>query len=180
METTVNVTLMDEEKKTRPYELAYLLKAALSEESILNWKEKINRLVQDFDGKVNEHIEPQKNKLAYPIKKAGQGLLGIIKFEMVTEKIKELDRKLKLEGGELLRFLILVDEEREKPAVTKPARVRRPTEIEKPPEVKLEEKGPPREEKPPKPKEEELPKPKEEKKIELEELDKKLEEILGG
>lgn len=148
---------MDQE--TKNYELAYLLIPSISEADVLASTGNLNSLMEDSGG-IIRHVEtPRMRLLAYAVKKNGQAYFGWTTFNMARANLALFEKKLKGWGG-LLRYLIVEEEIYAQPmplfaqARPAPARSRKPA-IPKPP-VK-EEAG----------------------KLDLEELDKKLEEILG-
>lgn len=142
------------------YELTYLLAPDLSEEEGKLFQKKIQSLIQGEDGILTDSRNPLKRKLGYPIKNKGEAFLITLNFNLAPEKLGTLEKKLRSEN-QILRYLIL----------TKP-------------EVKISlaggKKMPPFSKVLPSEtyKGKKIVKPKE-KKVELKEIDKKLEEILG-
>ncbi len=91
----------------------------------------------------------QKRALAYPIKKQDWAVFGVLNFQMKPESLIKFEKKLKSEPH-LLRYLIIREEEWKKSARTpQPSALKKKTKIHK------------------------------REKVELKEIDKKLEEILG-
>jgi len=133
------------------YELSFILGALsekIEEQTIANIRSAVNGL----GGNIKKENIWNKQKLAYPIKKHLFGYYIFFNFEMESEKIPELQKQLRL-NGDVLRFLIInmsdVKIASPKPRIIKPkAAVPLRTE---------EDKG---------------------EKVKIEELDKKLEEIL--
>lgn len=148
----------------RYYELTYLLSPDLSEEEVRRWQEKIRTTIQEEGGIISETKNPLKRKLAYPIKdnlrsKKREGYLATLSFNLDSdrqksrpEKLENLEKKLRAEN-QILRYLISSKRRAKIIAMAK-----------KPfPKPKI-------------PKKVEKPKVK---KVELGEIEKKLEEILG-
>ena len=139
------------------YELAYLLSPSLSEEEVLTWAGKLGTLMEESKGVIRHAESPKKRQLAYPVKKQKNAYFGWTTFSLAREHLALLIKKLK--GVEnLLRHLIVEEEEIEiRPPMLRiiPPRPGRPRAIPR-----------------------EAPKPADEK-LDLEALDKKLEEILG-
>ncbi len=137
----------------RHYELTYLISPELSEEEIRGFQEKIISLIQGVGGSLSEVLEPTRKKMVYPVrKKSSNGVyLTTLNFNLSPEKLGGLEKGLKSEN-QVLRHIIL----------TKP----RTKEV-----LGLSKKVPPSK----------LPKKivKPEAKVELKEIEKKLEEILG-
>ena len=138
------------------YELSYLIPANLSEEELKNLSQKINSFIQE-EGILGEMNNPQKIKLSSPIKKQSQAYLIILNFDLNSDpfnlqgKLENLEKKLKSESQILRYFLMIKPPAKE---ISLPAKKLTPT---KPIEKFVK------------------PKPK----VELKEIEKKLEEILG-
>lgn len=165
----------------KKYEMAYLLSPNVSEEEVVGYDQKITSFISQLDGEIIEARPSKKIKLAYPIKKNSHAFFGIVNFLAFPEKLGEIEKKLKFEE-KLLRYLVVFldkkaeaakksslpafGEEERKPA---PFRAGAKYMI---PETKIvpgkqARQAAPAEKKP------------EEKKAALEEIEKKLEKILG-
>ena len=132
------------------YELTYLISSEISEEEIKSLPEKVLVLVQEADGIIENRILPLKRKLAYPINKQEDAYLTTLTFQLNPEKLAGLEKKLKAEG-QILRYLLLA-----KKPTKEVKRVIRKVISEKPVSAQSQEK-----------------------KVELKEIEKKLEEILA-
>lgn len=157
----------------KSYELTYLISLDLSEEEMRVFQEKINSSVRaeggiclppakkssvslNISGEVNK---PAKKRLTYPIQKSSQAYLATLNFQLNPENLASLEKKLKAEN-QILRYIIL-----SKPS-TKEILVRG-----KPPEKIIRT--------PPSARTLISPRLKPKQKVELKEIEKKLEEILG-
>ncbi|MBI4132632.1 MAG: 30S ribosomal protein S6 [Candidatus Sungbacteria bacterium] len=151
------------DSEVRNYEITYLIHPDIAEDEVFGQAGKITSFVQEAHGLVGRIGEPKKRRLAYPIKKFRDAYFGWTKFTIVPERIAEIEKKLALEKN-FIRYLIVEDAKRP-PLEFRPRR-----------EAALRRAPPPSRQLVtpfvPEP-------PKEEDKIKLEELDKKLEEILG-
>lgn len=135
----------------KSYELTYLISANLTEEKAKQLQDKVTSLIQKERGILDEKNVILRKKLAYPIKKQTQAFLAILTFQIEPGKLANLEKKIKSEN-QILRYLILI-----KPPI-KEILVRRkkvPEIVPKKPFVPLSKK-----------------------KVELKEIEKKLEEIL--
>lgn len=132
------------------YELTYLISAELSEEELKALQEKINSFIQE-EGILNRAEKEIKKKLAQPVEKKGVVSLVTLSFQMSPEKLINLEKKMKMEPR-ILRYFILAKK------VPKFAEIKVPTLPKKPPRIPKK-----------------IVKPK----VELKEIEKKLEEILG-
>lgn len=138
----------------KSYELTYLVSPEALREKIRTLQEKINAFVQEQSGILGESHNPIRKNLGYPIKDKKEACLLSSNFQMSPEKLSDFEKKLKAET-QILRYIILAKQAKKEKArapLRKPAR--------KKPVVPSEKKVP------------------KEKKVEIQELDKKLEEIL--
>lgn len=157
------------------YELLYVVSGVFSDTEIESVSKKVAEMIEGAAGKVLKEKSLGKIKLAYPIKKQRHGTYILVHFEMEPTSVQTLDQKLRL-TDEVLRHTILslvpaaaeTDYEissyvapltaegrqasKEKPEVTP-----KPVAVAPPPPSKTEETSP---------------------KMSVEELDKKLDEIL--
>lgn len=140
------------------YECAYLLNPAIEEGALLAEAEKITQIIEDAKGIVQHVEEPKKQALAYPVHKKINAYFGWMTFTTLPEHIQEIKKKLK-DRKEFLRFAILEEQKVEPlpqlrtiPSSRQAAQERAIPRAEE----KIEEK------------------------LDLEALDKKLEEILGN
>jgi len=137
----------------RQYQLTYLISADLNDEELKNISGKISNLFKEKGAILNAIKDPVKKWLGYSIKNKREAFLATIDFNIEPEKIKELKKGLDSEQG-IIRYVILS----KKPiSLSKKPRIRIPIK-----ETKLKTM---------------VEKPRE-KKVELKEIEKKLEEIL--
>lgn len=142
--------------ESKNYELAYLLSPSLNEEEALTSGEKLTTLIEESKGMIRHAEAPRKRQFAYPVKKQKSGYFGWATFAIAPEYLTALGKKLKNQEG-LLRYLMTEEEKVEaRPPILRviPSRPAKPRPVPR-----------------------EAPKPEE--KLDLEALDKKLEEILG-
>jgi ribosomal protein S6 len=131
------------------YELSFLTPNLSSQERDELFQ-KIEEEIKSLDGEIEEKFI-EKKLFAYLVKKQREGFLGVINFSIEKNKIKELCNFLELNKN-ILREMI---EKKERPveALKTERRRRKPYPAVKKPPIKKE-------------------------KVKIEELDKKLEEIL--
>lgn len=141
---------------SKNYEFAYLVPSSANEGEVLTFVNKLSTLINETHGTIKRAEEPKKRKLAYPIKKQQEAYFGWTTFSMAPENVESLKKKLKGEE-ELLRYLLVEEEIETRPQVFRaiPRPTVKPRPIPRAPEEKPVEK------------------------LDLEALDKKLEEILG-
>lgn len=151
--------------KVPKYELLYLIPNKFSEDEIPAIVEKVNKIVADNEGTVSQTEDWGKKKLAYPVKNYVYGYYHLSRITVGNGKINEIDRLLRM-APEILRHLIVKEETRKE---VKP-RIKPVIETES---VKPES---PKE----KAKSEEKEVKKDASKVDLKDLDDKLDKILEG
>ncbi|MBZ9572503.1 30S ribosomal protein S6 [Patescibacteria group bacterium] len=142
------------------YELTYLVSPELSEEKIKNFSEKTNSFIKEEGGSLGKVKNPLKRELGYLIKKRGTAYLISVDFHLDSKKLENLEKKLKSES-QVLRYVIT---KKEKKVIEIPAKIFRKEPVLR----KVSGKEIPAPERPGR-----APK------VELKEIEKKLEEILG-
>ena len=145
---------------SKNYEIAYLLSPALSEEEVAVAVGKLSKLIEDAKGMIRRVEIPRKRQLAYSVAKNHTAYFGWTTFAAHAEAIRNI--KKQFEGFEgLLRLMIVeeVDAPQRQFLRTIPSR---PMASARPHTVPV---APRAEEK--------------DERLDLEALDKKLEEILG-
>lgn len=162
----------------KKYEMAYLLSPNVPEEEVLGYDQKITSFISQSGGEIINAKPSKKIKLSYQIKKNTHAYFGLINFSAFPEKIGEIEKKFKFEE-KLLRYLIVfLDKKAEIAKKTalppfaeeerKPAAFRAGAKYMIP-ETKITARKPA----------EAAEKKPEDKKASLEEIEKKLEKILG-
>jgi small subunit ribosomal protein S6 len=135
------------------YELSYLINPELSEEEVKTLSEKVSTYIQEAKGILDMAEIPVKKRLGYPIKEKRTAYFIATKFHLEDGNLETLEKNLKAES-QILRFIIVG---------LKPmkitGKIEKTTRAE---EIKNNLKS------------DTVPK-----KVELKEIEKKLEEILG-
>jgi len=154
-------------KNTAPhYELLYLVSNQFSEEELTPVKERVLGFITANGGTVTHNDDLGKKRLAYKIKQFRHGYYQLLEFDAPAEAAPKIDHQLRL-ASEILRHQLVKCQPKTAADLEKEAAVmKKLTTIE---EVKPEE----------------APKPPaaaagEEKKIELSDLDDKLNQILDA
>lgn len=167
-----SISPMAVDKDNQLYEVAYLINPAYAEEEVWAFQQALKNHVQSLGGLIDHEGEVIKRRLFYPIQKMAEAYLSSFRLLLAPEKTVEL--KAKLNSKEVLRFL-LVQTKRQpvrtyRQRITKIAGVEMlATQAES--KIKLEQTMP------------KFVEPKQDNKVQpasnIEEIDKKLEEILG-
>ncbi len=139
----------------KKYELTCLISPNIEKQEIISLSEKINAIIKENGGvlDINQNT-PIKKNLAYSIKKQTSAYIYTLNFSSEPEKLELFKKSLEAESN-ILRFMLIKKEIGKE----KPIKRRLTRKILQAPVVEKKEKS--------------------EEKVELEKLDKKLEEILG-
>lgn len=159
------------------YELTFIVPIKFLEEALQKIVSQVNALIKKFNAEITGETNLGKQRLAYPINQVHQGTYFAIEFNMEPEAMKQLDNQLKL-TPEILRHLIIKKQVKTEAEKAREARIQEGLRQEKKEELtKMEESI-----KSPAKKAEMIEEKKEEKappqKASLEDLDKKLDELL--
>jgi len=154
---------------TEHYELLYIVPVKVEDDKLIPTMEIVAGLIKENGGEITKDDNLGKLKLAYPIKHIHQGHYVLIEFDIKKSKLKDLDRALVL-TSEVLRHMIVIKKIKTEAELAEEKRKQERLRKEKTKELenkKEEEKAP-------------ATKPTEEdkKKVSIEDLDKKLDEIL--
>lgn len=139
------------------YEILYLVPANLAEEELEQVKAAVKNLITKSEGKITQEDSLGKKKLAYPIKKVSQGYYLLYEFDLAGKALKKLNQELKI-TPKVLRHIII------KKAITEPSLVDKTKELLEAEPVAAAK----------------AEKAEEKEKVKIEDLDKKLDEILDG
>lgn len=147
------------ENEQKQYELICILEPHLQEADLSSFKQDFEKLVIDNKGRIIHFMEPEKRNLAYPINKQNQGIYLVSHIQIEPESVINLSKQLKA-NKQILRHLITYLEAPET-GIEKPRAVKRPPKITKTPAYAKTSASKP------------------ENKATLEEIDKKLDELVG-
>lgn len=136
------------------YELTYLITPDLTEEEIKNLIDKISGFILELSGTIEKTIGPEKRKLAYLVKNKKEAFLSSLIFSLNQDKIEELFKIIEKESL-ILRHIIIVLKNKSQRSFKIKKRTR--------PEIKSAE---------------EIAREDKDKKVEIEKIDEKIDEIL--
>ena len=154
-----------EKEGLKKYELTLIISPKTGEDNIAFIEKEIEDNIKKSEGEVKKMEKPKKQELSYPIKKFVSAYYLTIDFLLFPEKIKELLSSLKFKK-EIIRYSVLaVPGEK----AHKAKKINKPKAISKKETKEIKEGA------------QNIKKTSEKKrkKIKLEEIDKKLDEILG-
>lgn len=139
---------------TKRYELTYLITPDLTEEEIKNLIDKISGFILKLSGTIEKTTGPERRKLAYLVKNKKDAFLASLIFSLSQDKIKEFFKIIEKENS-ILRYIIIILKNKDKEGLRRKKRVKpedKPTK-----EILREDKD---------------------KKVEIEKIDEKIDEIL--
>ena len=96
------------ESEAKKYEISYLVSADVAEDDVVRVAGIVTRLIEEVEGVVRNIHEPKKRRLSYPIAKSKFAYFGYTTFSANPSAVAEMTKKLKFEK-EIMRALI-VDE----------------------------------------------------------------------
>jgi small subunit ribosomal protein S6 len=94
---------------TRDYELMYIIKPDLDDEAIQAAVDSVATLITNNGGQVNKTTMWGKRRLAYEVDRLRDGHYVILKLQLDTTKVTEIERALRIHET-VFRHLLLVDE----------------------------------------------------------------------
>ncbi|MFO7288611.1 MAG: 30S ribosomal protein S6 [Bacillota bacterium] len=94
----------------RKYELMYITRPDLDEESLKNNREKVQSVITQNGGKILETQDMGKRRLAYPIQRLREGVYTVVQFQSEGDIVKELERNLRLDDNVIRHMVIRIDE----------------------------------------------------------------------
>src|SRR5690348_13084449 len=92
------------------YELMYIVASTVSDDQIPSVTEGILNYISSFGGKVVKEELMGKKKLAYPIAKTRNGFYAAVTFEMPSDKVNDLDTKIRTTEGIIRHLIVNMDE----------------------------------------------------------------------
>lgn len=87
------------------YELTYLISPELNEGELKDFSQKIDSLVSKT-GKITKSESPRKISLAFPVQKKGEAFLVTFEFQALPQEAENLKKGLEKEK-DVLRFLLV-------------------------------------------------------------------------
>lgn len=144
--------------ETPHYELLYIISNKYSEDELKPIIQKVGKIIKDNEGNITKTEEWGKKRLAYPIKHFNYGYYNLVEFDIEGGKTEKINRTLQM-AREILRHQMVVKK------VKTPAEIKKEKEISEKIATKAKEK-------------EKLEEEKIKGKVDLKDLDKKLDKIL--
>lgn len=152
------------------YEILFIVPNKFTDEEAQGVFKKVGELISSNDGKITLENYWGKKKFAYPINHEYYGYYGLYEFNLDRSLISEINNKLRLDNT-VLRFLIIKKELKSEEQIKKDQKIKEKIENKKEQEKKEEE-----EKKEKKTKKSTI---KSEDKVDLKNLDEKLDDVLN-
>jgi small subunit ribosomal protein S6 len=93
----------------RSYELVFIVNPELDEDDLTAVRERVEGLIERSSGKVTK-VEPWGlRRLAYPVRKQGEGQYVLMQLEIESQGVAELERDLGLVEPILRHLIVRVD-----------------------------------------------------------------------
>jgi len=166
---------MSKTKKSGPahYEILFVVSNRFTEEEAKQSIVKVEKLITDNEGVITLNEYWGKKKLAYPIKHETYGYYQLLEFDLEGKNLSKLDEKLRLDT-EILRFMIVAKAIKSETQIKKEQKIKEKIDSKKTAAAKekAEKAGAVAEVKKPKKTTKE--------KVNMENLDEKLEGILNA
>jgi small subunit ribosomal protein S6 len=95
----------------RDYEMMFIIKPDLTEEVIVEIKERLRKIIEDFGGEFTDEVGGWgKKRMAYRIEDYAEGIYCLWHFKGVPETVQELDRVIKISDSLIRHIIIRKDE----------------------------------------------------------------------
>lgn len=99
-----------EKEDQRQYEFTFILSPELDERGINSFEQEIEKSIKNLGGDLKKKSKVERRNLSYPIKKFQTGYYSVINFLFNPEKVEELLAILK-HRKEILRYIFTIVEE---------------------------------------------------------------------
>lgn len=93
----------------KTYELTYIVSPEVTSEEAEAKAREIESAIQSKEGMILKHLNPVARTLSYPIKKRASGFLGALEFQLEPEKLVEFKGILE-KDGKIVRHMVIIKE----------------------------------------------------------------------
>ena len=105
----------------KPYELTYIISSEITSEQAEEESKNIESLIQSKEGIILKSVKVAPKTLAYPIKKQSSGFFGVLEFQLEPENLGEIKEKIQ-KNGKIIRHMIIINNP---PKIQKERRMKR-------------------------------------------------------
>lgn len=88
----------------------YIVGSQISDDQIPQVTDELKKFIQDNGGLLEKHEELGKKKLAYPVKKTRTGYYVVDNFSMPSDKIRDIEHKIRTSQAVIRYIIINLDE----------------------------------------------------------------------
>ena len=88
-----------------PYELMYVVRPTLDEQTLATVNEKVTKFVTNVGGEILKREDWGKRRLAFPVAKFTEGFYSVLQLKLAPTAVRDLERNLTL-TEEILRHLV--------------------------------------------------------------------------
>ena len=151
----------------KSYELTYIISPEITNEEANAKGKEIESSIQSKEGLILRQENPNAKTLSYPIKKHASGFIGVLEFQIEPEKLSEINEIMKKDDKIVRHMVIIKRPVRERkirrarkeaaPILEKSEKIEMQRPEQEPSPIKTESKA----------------------KVELKDIEQKLDEILG-
>jgi len=110
---------------TRNYEAMVIFRPTTTEYDLTQSTSEVEALVKKAGGRVERSEQMGRRRLAFRILRQTEGFYHLLRFDVPTAQVAELQRSLRLNEA-IIRFMILTEEEVGSLQLTERSRARRP------------------------------------------------------
>lgn len=93
----------------KTYELTYIISPETTTEEAEAKAKEIESLIQKNEGTILKQSSPSARTLSYPIKKYASGFMGVLEFQSEPEKLPEI-QKIIGKDGKIVRHMVIIKE----------------------------------------------------------------------
>ena len=88
-----------------PYELMYVVRPTLDEQTLAAVNEKVGKFIANAGGEILKREDWGKRRLAFPLAKFTEGFYSVLQLKLSPVTVRDLERNLTL-TEEVLRHLV--------------------------------------------------------------------------
>jgi len=95
----------------REYEMMFIIKPDLAEEGVVEIKDRLRKIIDDFGGEFTEEVGGWgRKRMAYRIEDYAEGIYSLWHFKGQPETVQELDRVIKISDSLMRHIIVRKDE----------------------------------------------------------------------
>jgi small subunit ribosomal protein S6 len=93
----------------KTYELTYIISPEITLEEAEAKSKEIESVIQSKEGTILKQSNPTARTLAFPIGKRASGFFGVLEFKLEPEKLLEL-KEIVAKDGKIIRHMVIIKE----------------------------------------------------------------------